>query len=37
MTKPHDFVHQYVVSPDQLNIFWVRLKPIEGDIYQYEF
>jgi len=35
MATPDDFVHQYTVSPDQQHIYWVRLKPIEGDIYHY--
>ncbi len=35
MKKPNSFIHQYVVSPNQQAIYWVRLKPIEGDIYQY--
>jgi len=37
MEKPDNWVHQYTVSPDQKHIFWVRFKPIEGDIYQYTF
>lgn len=37
MPKPDGFVHQYTVAPDQQHIFWVRLKAIQGDIYQYAF
>jgi len=37
MPSSDDFVHQYTVSPDQKNIYWVRLKSAEGDIYQYDF
>jgi len=36
MATPDDFIHQYTVSPDQKHIYWVRLKPIEGDIYHYK-
>lgn len=36
MKKSDNFIHQYTVSPDQQYLFWVRLKPVEGDIYQYE-
>lgn len=37
MPKPDNFVHQYTIAPDQQHIFWVRLKAIQGDIYQYRF
>lgn len=37
MQKPDDFIHQYTISPDQQSIFWVRLLPVQGDIYQYAF
>lgn len=37
MPKPDGFVHQYTMAPDQKHIFWVRLKTIQGDIYQYTF
>jgi DNA-binding winged helix-turn-helix (wHTH) protein len=37
MPKPDNFVHQYTIAPDQQYIFWVRLKAIQGDIYQYSF
>lgn len=37
MAKPDNWIHQYTVSPDQQHIFWVRFKPVEGDIYQYTF
>lgn len=35
MSKPDNFIHQYTISPDQQHIFWVRLQPVQGDIYQY--
>ncbi|MUH73233.1 winged helix-turn-helix domain-containing protein [Psychrosphaera haliotis] len=32
---PANFVHQYTISPDQKSIYWVKLEPVEGDIFQY--
>ena len=37
MAKPENWIHQYTVSPDQQHIYWVRFKPVEGDIDQYAF
>ncbi|MDO6426366.1 winged helix-turn-helix domain-containing protein [Thalassotalea sp. 1_MG-2023] len=36
MTKPDNFVHQYTVIPNENVILWVKLRPVEGDIYQYQ-
>lgn len=37
LPKTDDFIHQYTISPDQQYIYWVRLKALQGDIYQYAF
>ncbi|MEM5551533.1 DUF5050 domain-containing protein [Pseudoalteromonas neustonica] len=37
LPKTNDFIHQYTISPDQQYIYWVRLKALQGDIYQYAF
>ncbi|OKY26976.1 winged helix-turn-helix domain-containing protein [Thalassotalea sp. PP2-459] len=36
MALPDNFVHQYTVIPDEKKILWVKLRPVEGDIYQYQ-
>ncbi|WDE06711.1 winged helix-turn-helix domain-containing protein [Thalassomonas viridans] len=37
MAKPDNFVHQFAVSPDHKQLYWVKQKPVAGDIYRYSF
>ncbi|WP_281558008.1 winged helix-turn-helix domain-containing protein [Thalassomonas sp. RHCl1] len=37
MAKPDNFIHQFAVSPDQQQLYWVKQKPVTGDIYRYAF
>ncbi|WP_269082169.1 hypothetical protein [Thalassomonas actiniarum] len=37
MAKPDNFIHQFAVSPDQQQLYWVKQKPVRGDIYRYAF